>query len=112
MCRVRSRAPSPLGDVEQRFRADPPERGVIPARQRFRAQQPVAVAGELRLEQDFDLALPDGRVQFHDAPAAATIFGATAVCRRVGHQHGGLLACRAAPVIGRAGRVANRDGPP
>ena len=77
--------PGALGNVEQRLRADSSKPGMIPARQRLRADQGAVFAGELRLEQDLHLALLDRRAELLDSLAlGAAILRGPAVEEGVG----------------------------
>ena len=102
-----------FGDIEQGFRADAAKLRMVPTRESLGADQPITAAGELRLEQDFHLLLPDRGGQFLDSPAAASAIGKTAAfSNNLGDEHPARLADRAAPVSRRAARVANRDEGP
>ena len=105
--------PRALGDVEQRLGADPAEPRMIPARQRFRADEAAIGAGKLRLEKDLNLSLADRRVQLLEPLAATTpIADTAAVNQDFRREHDAAVAQRRESVIGRDGLVANRDGGP
>ena len=87
---------------------------MMPARQRLGAGQPSVGAGELRLEQDFDLLFAQRGRQFFGPTAitAAAIDTHPAFGDSDQRLHASALAHCLTAVCRVAARVANRDAPP